>query len=181
MKKENIALLSCCAPCCVGVLKFFLEQNISSSVIFYNPNIFPESEYLKRRDENQKLCSELKIPFIELEPDRRAWKEAIQGLELLPERSQRCSICFYLRLKKAALFAKQAGFTIFSSVLGVSRHKDMNQVNAEGYKVSQEVNFPYLDTDWRKNGIEIKRQQGIKEYCLYKQLYCGCPYSMKTR
>ena len=181
MKNENIALLSCCAPCCVGVLKFFAEQNISSTVIFYNPNIFPTEEYIKRRDENKKLCLDLKIPFIELNPDRDIWKQAVHGLELLPERSQRCSICFYLRLKRTAVFAKQYGFTSFSSVLGVSRHKDIDQVNTEGYKVEKEVKIPYLDTNWRKNGLEIKRQQGIKEYCLYKQLYCGCPYSMQRK
>lgn len=171
---ENILLLSCCAPCSCAVIKTMAEENKNFSVVFYNPNIRPLEEYEKRKEENKKVCQIYGINFIELEYDNNRWCQEIKGLENEPERGSRCSICFYMRLKRVMEYAKENGFTSVASVLGVSRYKDLNQVNEAAQKASQETNFPYIHIEGRKNGMQELRNTLIKELELYNQTYCGC-------
>lgn len=171
---ENILLLSCCAPCSCAVIKTMAEENKKFSVVFYNPNIRPIEEYEKRKDENKKLCQIYGVNFIELEYDNQRWCKAIKGLENEPERGFRCSICFYLRLKRVMEYALENNFTCVASVLGVSRYKDLNQVNIAAQKASQETSCPYILIEGRKNGMQELRNMLIKELELYNQTYCGC-------
>ena len=171
---ENILLLSCCAPCSCAVIKTMAEENKKFSVVFYNPNIRPLEEYEKRKEENKKVCQIYGINFIELEYDNNRWCQEIKGLETEPERSKRCSICFYIRLKRVMEYALENGFTSVASVLGVSRYKDLNQVNMAAEKASQETNCPYVHIEGRKNGMQELRNALIKELDLYNQTYCGC-------
>ena len=122
-------LLSCCAPCSCAVIKTLAEKRENFAVLFYNPNIRPQKEYQKRCNENKKLCEKFHIDFIELEYDAERWCELTKGMENLPERSERCSICFGMRLRRAFEYAKENGFEAVASVLGVSRYKDLDQVN----------------------------------------------------
>lgn len=174
MTKRNLFLLSCCGPCSVEVIERLSRQEEQFTVVFYNPNIRPQAEYEKRRDENKRICDERGVPFVELPYDPQSWDEAVRGLEMEPERGKRCSVCFKLRLLRTARFAKEHGGTIFSSVLGVSRHKDFEQVCRAGFEAAQETGLPYDDTNWRKNGGEVRRQQLVKLEELYTQAYCGC-------
>ena len=171
---ENILLLSCCAPCSCAVIKTMAEENKKFSVVFYNPNIRPLEEYEKRKEENKKVCQIYGINFIELEYDNNRWCQEIKGLETEPERGKRCSICFYIRLKRVMEYALENGFTSVASVLGVSRYKDLNQVNMAAEKASQETNCPYVHIEGRKNGMQELRNALIKELDLYNQTYCGC-------
>ena len=118
--KDKLLLLSCCAPCSVGVISDLKEQGVDFTVLFYNPNIQPQSEYIRRLEENRRICQLFDIPFIDLEYNPDFWKKMTKGLENEPEKGKRCDICFYIRLKKAAEFAKAHGFTQISSVLGIS-------------------------------------------------------------
>ncbi len=172
--EEKILLLSCCAPCSCAVIKKMAEEKTNFAVVFYNPNIRPLSEYQKRCDENKRVCDLYQVPFIELEYDNERWCEATQGLENEPERGSRCSICFHLRLKRVMEYAKANGFTAVASVLGVSRYKNLNQVNEMAQKASEETNVPYVHIEGRKNGMQEIRMQLIKELNLYNQDYCGC-------
>ena len=147
------------------------EKRVDFSVLFYNPNIQPESEYIKRRDENARVCRELDVPFKELAYDPETWKCATKGLENEPEKGRRCDICFYLRLKRACKYAKENGFTCVSSVLGISRWKDFDQVCRAGEKASKEIGVPYDPTNWRKNGGLEKSERLAKEMNLYRQNY----------
>lgn len=167
-------LLSCCAPCSVGVIKTLAEQGRSFAVAFYNPNIRPVQEYEKRRDENERVCNLYGIPFIAFEYDPTTWECATVGLENEPERGKRCEKCFELRLKKIAAYAKENGYTHFSSVLGISRFKDFDQVCRVAQHVSDEIGIPYDNTNWRKNGGQELREALQKELSLYAQRYCGC-------
>lgn len=167
-------LLSCCAPCSCAVIRCLAEQNKDFAVVFYNPNIRPMSEYEKRRDENLRLCKMYGVPFIELEYDNNRWCELTKGLENEPERGKRCSVCFYMRLKRVMEYAKENGFCTVASVLGVSRYKDLNQVNEAAFKASAETGIPYLEIEGRKNGMQDLRNRLIKELNLYSQTYCGC-------
>lgn len=171
-------LVSCCAPCSCAVIEKLAREGADFTVLFYNPNIAPESEYVKRRDEQKRLCERFGAPFVDLEYDPENWARTVRGLEDLPERAARCSRCFYMRLKRAAEYAKENGFDAVTSVFGVSRHKDFNQVCEAGKKACAGV-VPYDTTNWRKGGLENRRPQLIKELDLYEQDYCGCPYSAR--
>ena len=172
--KEKILLLSCCAPCSCAVIKTMAEARQDFSVVFYNPNIRPLAEYEKRRDENKRVCKLYQVPFIELEYDNERWCDIIKGLENEPERGKRCSLCFHMRLKRVMEYAKENGFTAVASVLGVSRYKNLDQVNDMAERAAKETKFPYLEIEGRKNGMQELRAQLIKELELYQQTYCGC-------
>ena len=174
MMKEKLLLLSCCAPCSVGVITDLHQAGTDFTVLFYNPNIRPESEYIRRRDENKRVCEKLGVPFVELDYDNAIWIQETQGLENEPERGKRCDKCFLLRLKAAACYAKENGYTRFSSVLGISRYKDFDQVCRAGRLAAQTAGIPYDETNWRKNDGEAKANRLAKELNLYRQTYCGC-------
>lgn len=174
MENEKILLLSCCAPCSIEVIDRFKRMDKNFTVLFYNPNIQPIEEYQKRLQENKRLCDKLNVPFVDLEYEPAIWQQATKGLENEPEKGARCDKCFYLRLKRAALFAKENNFTHFTSVLGVSRYKNFDQVTKIGLEIAQLFSIPYIDTNWRKNGGEDKRARLAKEANLYHQNYCGC-------
>ena len=153
---DKLLLLSCCAPCSCAVIKKLAEEGTDFAVVFYNPNIRPRAEYEKRRDENERVCQQYHVPFIELEYDNETWCQATQGLENEPERGSRCSICFHLRLKKVMEYALANGY------------------DKVAQKASEETGMPYVHIEGRKHGMQELRQQLIKELELYNQDYCGC-------
>ena len=170
----RFVLLSCCAPCSCAVIKTLAEAGEDFVVLFYNPNIKPVAEYQKRCDENRKLCHKYKIEFIELEYDHERWCSLTGGMENLPERGERCSICFAMRLERAFAYAKEQGYDAVASVLGVSRYKDLEQVNRVAHAEAAKAGLPYLEIEGRKNGMQELRMHLIKELNLYNQDYCGC-------
>ena len=167
-------LLSCCAPCSCAVIKTLAENKADFAVLFYNPNIRPFSEYQKRCLENKRLCEQFNVDFIELDYDNDRWCALTKGLENLPERGKRCDICFGIRLEKAFDYAKSHGFEAVASVLGVSRYKDLNQVNRAAQVEALKAGLPYLEIEGRKGGMQELRMRLIKELNLYNQTYCGC-------
>lgn len=173
-RQNKFLLLSCCAPCSCAVIKKLAEENADFTVVFYNPNIRPKEEYDKRCAENKRVCELYAVPFIELEYDNERWCALTKGLEDEPERGKRCSVCFEMRLRRVMEYAKANGYTAVSSVLGVSRYKNLEQVNAAADKASQVVGFPYRQIEGRKNGMQELRRQLIEELKLYNQNYCGC-------
>lgn len=178
---QKLLLLSCCAPCSCGVIKKLSGEKCNFTVLFYNPNIDSEAEYQKRLVENERVCRACGVPFVSLPYEPQVWREAVRGLEQEPERGRRCSVCFELRLKRAAQYAQANGFSCFSSVLGISRHKDLAQVNAAAARAVEQVGIPYDQTNWRKGGLEELRRALIEEMQLYNQTYCGCEFSRRTK
>ena len=130
-----------------------------------------------RRDEQQKLCAIWDIEFIEMEYDPENWLKATLPYKDEPERGARCSLCFELRLQKVMTYAKAHGFACVASVLGVSRWKNLSQVNAAAAAASAKTGVPYLEIEGRKHGMQEARLALIKELMLYNQDYCGCVYS----
>lgn len=175
----KLLVLSCCAPCSCGAIKHLVQKGVDVTVLFYNPNIFPQAEYKKRRAEQVRLCRLLGAKFVDLPYDHAAWQKQVRGLEQEPERGKRCSVCFYMRLKQAARYARQHHFDCFTSVLGVSRYKDSNQVHAQARQVWCEEGAPYWANSWRKGGLSELRRALIDEFKLYEQTYCGCEYSQR--
>lgn len=174
---EKLLLLSCCAPCSCSVIATLAKQGRAFTVLFYNPNIDTAEEYQKRLHENERVCKHFGVDFVSLPYEPEVWRAAVQGLENEPERGRRCSVCFELRLQRAAEYAKAHGFTAFSSVLGISRHKDLDQVNAAAARASEAVGLDYDTTNWRKGGLEELRRALNQELSLYNQTYCGCVFS----
>ena len=174
-------LLVCCGPCCSGVVDYIANNNLDITLFFYNPNIYPYEEYIHRKEQVIKLADVYGLKFIDTDYDTDDYYSKIKGFENCKERGERCGICFKLRLLKAANYAKNNGYDYFTSTLGFSRWKDLNQVDSAGFEVEKEVNFKYFDVNWRKCGIQDKAREVIKKYNLYEQNYCGCVYSMKNR
>ncbi len=177
--KGKVLIIVCCAPCSAGVIEFIAKNKLDYTIFFYNPNIFPETEYIKRKNEVIRLATLYNIPFIDTDYTPQDYNFITKGLGELPERSKRCEQCFRLRLAKTAIFARNNGFDYFTSTLGFSRWKDLNQVNAAGYDVEDMYNISYLDINWRKNGIQPRTQDILEKNNIYKQDYCGCVYSFK--
>lgn len=175
---RKLLVLSCCAPCSCAAIKKLVDSGVDTTVLFYNPNIFPQEEYIKRRDEQKRVCEALGAHFVDLPYEPEKWDEAVRGLEQEPERGKRCSACFYMRLKRAQEYAKEHHFEALTSVLGVSRYKDLAQVNRAAHKAWCEVGKPYWAKNWRKDGLEELRRALIQEFHLYQQTYCGCRYSL---
>lgn len=180
-KQNKLLLLSCCAPCAAGAMKWLHASGVNFSVFFYNPNIHPIREYEIRKKENEKYAQKLGIEFIDSDYETKKWFDAIKGMEDMPERSERCKTCFSLRLDKAAEYAVNNGFKVFTSVLGFSRWKDFDMVNRCGHKAAEKYDsLVYWDINWRKKGgQELGKIIAIEEK-FYRQNYCGCVYSLAS-
>jgi predicted adenine nucleotide alpha hydrolase (AANH) superfamily ATPase len=181
MKSDPAFLLHCCcAPCSGGIIESLLEKRQPFTVFFFNPNIFPKVEYKKRKDDVVNFCRRTNTPFVDGDYDEGRWADYIRGHETEPERGKRCSLCFEFRLKATALFASQYGFSAIATTLGISRMKDLNQVNNAGAQAV--LDFPdvkFLPFDWRKDGgVErMKAVSGREKF--YRQNYCGCRFSLQ--
>ncbi len=177
---DHVLLHSCCAPCAGPIMDDILGAGIRFTVLFYNPNIHPEAEYTLRKEENIRYAQKLGVDFIDLDYDKDRWFERVRGLEWEPERGARCTACFDMRFERSALFAVEHGFTVFTSTLGISRWKDMNQINACGQRAAQRYpNLHYWDYNWRKQGGSQRMIEIAKAEQFYQQEYCGCVYSLR--
>lgn len=173
----KLILMSCCAPCSCGAIKQVIDGEIGRIddfvVMFFNPNIWPDTEYQKRLNEQIKYCEKLGVKYVIGDYDHDKWREHIAGLENEPERGARCGKCFAYRFCYATQYAKKHGFNAIASVFGVSRHKDQNQVDSAAQQACGEIK--YLPIKWNEN----LRQQINRESDFYRQNYCGCEFSVR--
>lgn len=177
---DKLLLHSCCAPCSGEVMEALLFSKIDFSIFFYNPNIHPIQEYEIRKEENISFAKLHNIPFIDADYDKDNWFERVKGLEMEPERGKRCSACFDMRFERTALYAHEHGFPVICSSLGISRWKDMNQINDSGLRAaSRYPQIEYWTYNWRKNGGSARMYEIAKRENFYKQEYCGCVYSLR--
>ena len=177
---DRLLLHSCCAPCSGEVMEALLSSKINFSIFFYNPNIHPLQEYLLRKEENIAFAEKHQIPFIDADYDKDNWFARVKGLEWEPERGKRCTLCFDQRFERTALYASEHGFSLISSSLGISRWKDMNQINEAGLRAA--ARYPgmhYWTYNWRKNGGAARMYEIAKREQFYQQEYCGCVYSLR--
>lgn len=178
--EEKLLLHSCCAPCAGEIMEAMLHSEIDTTIFFYNPNIHPKKEYEIRKEENIRFAEKLGFDFIDSDYDTDNWFERIKGLEDEPERGERCTACFDMRFERTALYGAENGFTLYSSTLGISRWKDMNQINRSGIRAASRYdNMTYWDFNWRKKGGSSRMLVISKEEHFYKQEYCGCVYSLR--
>lgn len=177
---QKLLLHSCCAPCSGEVMEALLASQIDFSIFFYNPNIHPLQEYDIRKEENISFANKHGIPFIDADYDKDNWFSRVKGMEWEPERGKRCSACFDMRFERTALYAHEHGFPVISSSLGISRWKDMNQINTSGVKAaSRYPGLEYWTYNWRKDGGAARMYEIAKRENFYQQEYCGCVYSLR--
>lgn len=180
----TLLLHSCCAPCSSYVLEY-LSSLFKITIYFYNPNIFPHQEFIKRLEEQKRLISLLEpkypINLVEGEYEIELYNEAIKGYEHLNEGSERCFKCYELRLKKTAALAEKMGFDYFGTTLSVSPYKNAYKINEIGEIIERNTGQRFLLSDFKKN--EGYKQSIVlsKKFDLYRQDYCGCRYSLQRK
>lgn len=177
---RTLLLHSCCAPCAGPIMEKLRREDFDFTVLFYNPNIQPADEYELRKQENIRYAAELGVPFVDLDYEPQTWFARVRGLEWEPERGARCTVCFEMRFERSALYAVENGFSVFTSTLGISRWKDMDQINAAGERVAARYpGLTYWTWNWRKGGGTQRMSEIAKEKQFYQQEYCGCVYSLR--
>lgn len=178
MTKPSLLLHTCCATCS-GFLVKSLTADYSVKVYYYNPNIHPVAEYIKRLNEAKKYFETQQIDFIMAPHDHGAWLAKVRGLELEPERGKRCKICYHDRLAATARVAKENGFKFFSSALSVSPHKDAKIIINLGRALAVKYGVEFLAGDWKKNDGFKQAMALSRSENFYRQNYCGCEFSVR--
>ncbi|NTW13601.1 MAG: epoxyqueuosine reductase QueH [Candidatus Moranbacteria bacterium] len=178
--KERFLLHVCCAPCGIAVIDG-LRSSYDLWVLFYNPNIFPETEYQKRKSEVVRVCGEWGIPMIDEDYDASAWEEEVKGLEKEKEGGRRCPVCFRYRLFRTAETALELGFSVFGTTLSSGRNKRADIIDAIGMEAAERFGVRYCGEDWKKGGRQELGKKMIAERGIYRQDYCGCRFSLKQR
>lgn len=184
-KVPTLFLHSCCAPCSSYCLEY-LSQYFLITVFYYNPNIYPESEYEERVHEQERLIREMntegvKHPIRLICGDYRpeVFYEAVKGLEKEPEGGSRCTECFKLRLYEAAKLAKEGNFDYFTTTLTISPLKDAERLNRIGEEAGEANGVRFLNSDFKKKNGYKRSTELSHEHGLYRQDYCGCVFSRR--
>ncbi len=180
----RLLLHSCCAPCSSYVLEY-LSDYFEITVFYYNPNIYPASEYNQRAAEQQMLIRKLKtvhpVAFMEGIYDPEKFYRMAEGLEKVNEGGERCFRCYALRLSEAAEKAREGGFDYFTTTLSISPLKNAQKLNQIGLALGREAGVPYLASDFKKKNGYKRSVELSEEYGLYRQDYCGCQFSLENR
>ena len=183
-KVPKLLLHSCCAPCSSYVLEY-LSEFFEITVFYYNPNIFPESEYTKRILEQQTLIHDMPtkypVSFLAGAYDSEKFYAMAKGMENLKEGGARCFGCYVLRLEETAKLAKEGEFDYFTTTLTISPLKNAEKLNEIGNKLADKYGIAYLPSDFKKKNGYKRSIELSKEYGLYRQDYCGCEFSQQER
>ncbi len=181
--RPRLLLHACCGPCSSAVLEQ-LCQHFDITVLYYNPNTWPAAEYRRRGDELCRFVAQahpLGVQVVEEPYDPQVFYAAVQGLEAEPERGARCTVCYRLRMEKAAQYARDHGFDWFTTTLSISPHKDAGRINAIGRALEQQYGVRHLPGDFKKRNGYLRSLQLSEQYGLYRQDYCGCEFSARAR
>lgn len=178
--KKKLLLHSCCGPCSSYVISY-LTNYFDITILYYNPNIYPYDEYLRRKQEQIKLINEIdcsnNLDIMDCDYDNDLYEKCIIGLENEPERGNRCMVCYNLRMEKTAKMAKECNYDYFCTTLSVSPYKNSEWINKIGEKLQNKYNINWLYSDFKKKDGYKQSILLSKKYNLYRQDYCGCIYS----
>lgn len=180
----SLLLHSCCAPCSSYVLEY-LSRYFKITVFYYNPNIYPEEEFYKRRSEQERFISQLPaknpISFIGTEHMSEEFYKAVKGLEHIREGGERCFACYRLRLEESAMAARDMGADYFTTTLSISPMKNARKLNEIGGELGEKYGVKYLFSDFKKRNGYKRSTELSREYGIYRQNYCGCVFSLRER
>ncbi len=186
--KPSLLLHSCCAPCSSYVLEY-LSPFFKITVLYYNPNIFPETEYIHRINEEKRFIKEFTentnpkpdISFAEIGWESEKFYEAVKGYENIREGGERCFRCFHLRLSAAVSYAEKNNFDYVTTTLSISPLKNAEKLNEICRELTENTKVKALPSDFKKKGGYLRSCELSREYGLYRQDYCGCVFSKKER
>ena len=178
-KNKTIILHACCAICSGYPVSFLKDAGYRVIVYFYNPNIFPDTEYEKRLEAQRTLCKAFNVELVVGEYNPEEFYEVACGLENEPEKGARCDRCFELRLRKTVEFAKQIGVEEFTTSIVISPHKNFAKLSEIGERIAKESGLKYLSVDFKKKDGFLKTNNISREFGLYRQNYCGCKFSKR--
>lgn len=180
--KKRLLLHSCCGPCSSYVITY-LTKYFDITILYYNPNIFPYDEYLKRKEEQIRLINEIdtenSLDIKDCDYDNDLYENLIKGLEKEPERGKRCNVCYLMRLDKTAALAKENEYDFFCTTLSVSPYKNANLINEYGSSLEDKYRVRWLYSDFKKKDGYKQSILLSQKYNLYRQNYCGCVYSKR--
>lgn len=183
-KIPRLLLHSCCAPCSSYVLEY-LSEYFEITVFYYNPNIYPPEEYHERAQEQKRFIDSFPakhpISYVEGKYDTSRFYEMAKGMEKLPEGGERCFACYKLRMREAAMLAKEGGYDYFTTTLSISPLKNAEKINEIGEELQEEFGVRHLVSDFKKKNGYKRSTELSKEYALYRQNYCGCVFSKNER
>ena len=172
--KPKLLLHCCCAPCSSAVIEK-LKEYFDITYLYFNPNIFPENEYVLRREQFEKLG--VKVIDIGYEHDK--FLDLVKGMENESEGGRRCNVCIAMRMDKAFEYAKSHNFDIVTTTLSISPHKNAEFINLTGENLEKKYKMKYLHADFKKENGFLRSTQLAKQLYIYRQNYCGCEYSAK--
>ncbi len=179
-EERRLLLHACCAPCSSAIVEWLLAHDVHPTIFYYNPNIWPRKEYDIRKDESKRHAESLGLQWIDGDYDHDSWRCGVSGLEDEPERGRRCERCFLLRLTAAAQKASELGIRHFATTLASSRWKNLEQINSAGLMAQHAVTgTEFWPQNWRRGGLQERRNQLLREYNFYNQQYCGCEFSVR--
>ena len=183
-RTPRVLLHSCCGPCSSAVLEY-LTQYFDVTLLWYNPNLYPQEEFDRRFRTQIELIEKMgladKVSVLAEPWKSEDYYKRVKGLEDEPEGGRRCTECFRLRLIETARLAKHYGFDYFCTTLSLSRYKDAVRINTLGEEIAAATGVAWLPSDFKKQGREVRSAQLARQYGLYQQLYCGCEYSLHSR
>ena len=180
MQNNKVLIHACCGFCSAYPILQLREMGYEPVAYFYNPNIYPETEYQKRLEAEKTLCEYHKCELIIDEYCPDDYFKKVVGFEDEPERGKRCDICFEMRLEKTAQKAKELGFGKFTTSIVISPHKNFALLSEIGGKISKKYDLEYLAIDFKKKDGFLKTNKISRELNLYRQNYCGCKFSIRT-
>lgn len=179
-----ILLHSCCGPCSSSVLEY-LTKYFRVTLLWYNPNIYTKEEFDKRFQTQIEIIEKMgvadRVEIMAEAHKSQDYYKRIKGLENEPEGGKRCKECFRLRLMETAKVAKQYGYDYFCTTLTLSRHKDAVLINTLGQEIAEAVGVKWLPSDFKKRKGENRSIELSEKYGIYRQLYCGCEFSLRRR
>lgn len=183
--KPGILLHSCCGPCSSSVLEL-LSKYFDVTVLWYNPNLYPEAEYDKRLETQKQLIDAIAEDGVQAKLLVEPWRSEdyfsrIKGLENEPEEGRRCLECFKIRLEETARIASERGFEWFCTTLTVSSRKDGVAINAIGREAEAKYGVKWLPSEFKKREGNHRSIILSEKYGLYRQEYCGCVFSLVNR
>lgn len=178
---HEVLLHACCAPCSSAIVECMLRNGMKPTVFFSNSNIYPFQEYETRKQEIIRFLAQQGVPYIEDEYNHDEWRKAVTGLENEPERGSRCSVCFQFRLKRAAAYAQTHGIHLLTTTLASSRWKNIKQIDMAGHIAVEDCpDVEWWEQNWRKGGLQMRRNELLHINDFYNQLYCGCEFSLAS-
>ena len=176
--KPAILLHVCCGTCAIYPY-FKLKEDFDITFFYYNPNIYPRKEYIRRLNGVKMISKKYSIPLVIGKYEIRKWLQLTKGLKDEPEGGKRCDLCFRIRLDVAAVTAKKLGLDLFGTTLTISPHKNHNIINSIGLELSAARGIDFYQSDLKKKDGFKKTMELSKKLKLYRQSYCGCIYSRK--